>query len=153
MFSHFCFNFPIYYTKLHYMCFTSNIVHQRSKLENELLLVDRKIYTGILGKTIQAIDRSKHLKEVILKIKFLYKSLLCIFNFVGPGYFNPLGIRNDLFYILIVSDIRYLGPTTLNQDEGGKGACPLPYPLLLQRMFLLLQSFLNRIYSIPPRHK
>ena len=41
---------------------------------------------GGLGKNNVAIDRSKYLKEVILKIKLLYKSLLCIFNFVGPGY-------------------------------------------------------------------
>ena len=63
-------------------------------------------------------DRSKYLKEVILKIKLLYKSLLCIFNFVGPGYFTitqPLSIRNYFLYILIISDIKYPGliPYTL----------------------------------------
>ena len=72
---------------------------------------------GVLAKTIKAIDRSKYLKEVILEIKLLYKSLLCIFNFVGPGYFNPLGIRNDLLYILIISDIKYPGPTKLNMQR------------------------------------
>ena len=72
---------------------------------------------GILGKNNLAIDRSKYLKEVILKIKLLYKSSLSIFNFVGPGYFNPLGIRNDLLYILITSDIKYPGPTKLNMKR------------------------------------
>ena len=76
-----------------------------------------KYTRGFQAKTIQAIDRSKYLKEVILKIKLLYKSLLCIFNFVGPGYFNPLGIRNDLLYILIISDIKYPGPTKLNMQR------------------------------------
>ena len=75
-------------------------------------------YTGgVQAKTIQAIDRSKYLKEVILKIKLLYKSLLCIFNFMGSGQFaitQPPGIRNDLLYILIISDIKYPGPTNLN---------------------------------------
>ena len=54
---------------------------------------------------------------VILQIKLPNKSGLCIFNFVGPGYFNPLGIRNDLLYILIVSDIKYPGPTKLNMQR------------------------------------
>ena len=72
-------------------------------------MLDR--YTrGVLAKTIHAIDRSKYLKEVILKIKLLYKYSLCIFDFVGPGYFNPLGIRNDLLYFLIISDIKYPWP-------------------------------------------
>ena len=75
-------------------------------------------YTGgVLAKIIWAIDRSKYLKEGVLKIKLLYKSSLCIFNFVGPGPFNPLGIRNDLFYILIVSDIKYPGPKKLNMHR------------------------------------
>ena len=39
------------------------------------------------------VDRSKYLKEVILKIMLLYKSLLCIFNFVGPGYLMSEMIR------------------------------------------------------------
>ena len=72
---------------------------------------------GVLAKTIKAIDRSKYLKEVILNIKSLHKSSLCIFHFVGPEYFNLLGIRNDLFYILIVSDIKYPGPTKLNMQR------------------------------------
>ena len=76
-----------------------------------------KYTRGFFAKTIYAIDRSKYLKEVILKIKLLYKSTLCIFNFVGPGYFNPLGIRNDLFYILIISEIKYPGPTKLNMQR------------------------------------
>ena len=40
---------------------------------------------------------SKYLKEVILKIKVPYKSLLCIFNFMGPGYLmsEMIRIRND----------------------------------------------------------
>ena len=90
---------------------TSN---QRYIKEIDLLQVAREIYRGILGKNSLGYRyyRSKYLKEVILKIKLLYKSSLCIFNFVGPGYFNPLGIRNDLFYILIVS-----GPTKLNMQR------------------------------------
>ena len=79
-----------------------------------------KYTRGVLAKTIKAIDRSKYLKEVILKIKLLYKSLLCIYNFVGPGYFTimqPLGIRNDLLYILIISGIKYPRPTKLNMQR------------------------------------
>ena len=63
------------------------------------------------------IDRSKYQKEVILKMKLAPKSFLCIFNFVGPGYFTimqPLGIRVNLLYILIISDIKYSWPTKLN---------------------------------------
>ena len=38
---------------------------------------------------------------------------------MGPGYFTitqPLGIRNDLLYILIVSDSKYPGPIKLNMQ-------------------------------------
>ena len=71
-----------------------------------LLVVVREVYKrirfcqlldkytwGVLAKIIQAIDRSKYLNEVILKIKLLYKSLLCIFNFMGPGYLMSEMIR------------------------------------------------------------
>ena len=99
-----------HYKHIHFMDTNIKTIREVYKRMSFCQLLDK--YTrGVQAKIIQAIDRSKYLKEVILKIKLLYKSLLCIFNFVGPGYFNPLGIRNDLLYILIISDIKYLGPT------------------------------------------
>ena len=52
-----------------------------------------KYTRGVLAKTIKALDRSKYLREVILKIKLLYKSLLCIFNVLGPGYLMSEMVR------------------------------------------------------------
>ena len=42
---------------------------------------------------------------------------MTVYSILGPGYFNPLGIRNDLLYILIISDIKYPGPTKLNMHR------------------------------------
>ena len=73
---------------------------------------------GFYAKTIWTIDRSKYLKEVILKVMLLYINLLCEYQIRGP----------------------YM------QDKGGKGAGPLVS--IIAKDVLLLQSFLNRIYWI-----
>ena len=76
-----------------------------------------KYTRGVQAKTIQAIDRSKYLKEVILKIKLLYKSFLCIFNFVGPGYLMSEMIRIQRRLFLIPRGPKYPGPTKLNMQR------------------------------------
>ena len=49
---------------------------QRYLKEMDLLLVEREKYSGILGKNYLDLDRSKYLKEVIINIMLLYKSVL-----------------------------------------------------------------------------